>query len=76
MTMKHAKDTGHVERYWGQGRYYLFDAELRMAVVLWSLGDDTLTISQRLTEAANTPIHESAVFNALRDHREKRRNAA
>jgi hypothetical protein len=74
--LRHSKDTSHVERYWGQGRYYLFDAELQMAVAFWGLGDDTLKISQRLSEAAKTPIHESAVFNALRKYREEQREAA
>ena len=53
-----------------QRRYFLTFVELDMAVNFWRLGLDTYDIALKFR------VHESAVFNALREYREKRRTAA
>jgi hypothetical protein len=49
---------------------FLTDFEVEIAIALWGLGNDTFDIAKVLR------VHESAIFNALREYREKRRKTA
>lgn len=51
-------------------RLSLTEKELARAITLWRMGKDTYDIAKELK------VHESQVFNSLREWREKQRTAA
>jgi hypothetical protein len=62
----------------GEFRYSIEGIEVAIAEAFWSEGKNTFEIAEALSRIRRhlPKVYESAIFNALRDHREKRRKMA